>query len=144
MSCVHISSLNLKHITLPCMCYPSVHCGLPASRVRSRAHLLKSEEKKMKQRDVRMSGCFSQCGDIELTRENYSAWCQRASVAAAYMLVSCSLWCGGRVCTHASCTLDWSRADLKGKRAACKNISSSAATREAIPSSVPQHSVSFS
>lgn len=27
------------------MCYPSVHCGLPASRVRSLAHLLKSEEK---------------------------------------------------------------------------------------------------
>lgn len=40
-------------------------------------------------------------------------WFPRLS--EAYMQVSCSLWCGGRVCTRASCTWDWSRADLKEK-----------------------------
>lgn len=36
------------------VCYPSVHCGLPASRVRSRAHLLKSVNDEM--RDLCVSG----------------------------------------------------------------------------------------
>lgn len=69
-------------------------------------------------RDLCMSGCLSH--RVLTQRE-----CVRGPVQnAAYMLVSCSLWCDGRVCTHASCTWDWSKVDLKGKRASCKNISS--------------------
>lgn len=98
--------LESEYITAPCVCYPSVHCGLPASRVRSRAHLLKSEKKKKEKRDL-MSGCFS--------HSVLTLGCVTKR-AAAYMRVSCILWCGGRLCTRASGTWGWSRADLKGKR----------------------------
>lgn len=43
-------------------------------------------------------------------------------LSAAYMQVLCSLWCGGRACTRASCTWDWSKADLEREKlclAAC-------------------------
>lgn len=40
---VNTESLHAEmSATLPAVGYPSVHCGLTASRVRSRAHLLKS------------------------------------------------------------------------------------------------------
>lgn len=48
---------------------------------------------------------------------------KRASVMAAYMQVSCSLSCGGRVYTLTSCTWGWRRADLKQEqRGGFKNV----------------------
>lgn len=100
--------LEIKYVVVPCVCYPSVHCGLPASRVRSRAHLLKSVEKEGEDetRDLCMSECLSHSVLTLDNKESHFSWCQKASVTAAYMQVSCNLWCGGRVCTHVSCTWD--------------------------------------
>lgn len=52
--CLHLN-WQCERVTIPAVRYPSVHCGLPASRVRSRAHRLKSGEKT---RDMCVSGCW--------------------------------------------------------------------------------------
>lgn len=84
---------------VPGVGYPSVHCGLTASRVRSRAHLLKSGEK--------MTRLNMQMNTFPLTLKD------RFNVNVAYTLVSCSPCCDGRLCTRAFCTWVRSKADLK-------------------------------
>lgn len=51
-------------------------------------------------------------------------WADRVilCVTAAYMQVSCSLWCGGKLCTPSSCTWGWSIVGLEEEEeAACFN-----------------------
>lgn len=97
------SPLNLDPAEMkavPGVGYPSVHCGLTASRVRSRAHLLKSGEKRMTRLNLLMN--------TFLLKPKH-----RINVNVPYTLVSCSPCCDGRLCTHAFCTWVRSKADLK-------------------------------
>lgn len=88
-----------RNESVPGVGYPSVHCGLTASRVRSRAHLLKSGEK--------MTRSIMQMNTFLLTLKH------RNNVNVAYTLVLCSPCCDGRLCTRAFCTWVRSKADLK-------------------------------
>lgn len=117
----HTSTLVFEWcVAVPCMCATppcTAGCRLVAWEASHISWSLRKEREREKKgderRDLPVSGL-----PLDWQRGPFPP----LVLSVAYMRVSCSLWCGGRACTRASCTWDWSKADLEREKlclAAC-------------------------